>query len=84
MYKVISSSHADREFKKLTTDLQRRLAPKIKSLEQHPNLSNIKRLFGSKKNDWRLRIGDFRILYEVDDSERCIIVHSVCDRKDAY
>lgn len=84
MYKVISSSHADREFKKLAKDVQARLAPKISALAQHPHISNIKKLQGSKRNDWRARIGDFRILYEVDDSKDQIIVHSVRDRKDAY
>lgn len=84
MYKVDSSSHAERQLKKLPKDIQERLSPKISSLENHPHVPHVDKLEGSKRNDWRLRVGDWRILYEVDNSTRQILVYSIAARKEAY
>jgi len=45
------------------------------------------RPFGVKKigpNDWRIRIGDYRALYEIDDKEKIVSIYRVKHRKDAY
>ncbi len=84
MYKVNSSSHADRQFKKLPKDVQEKMASKISSLANHPHLPHIKKLAGSKRNDWRLTVGNFRILYEVNDLAKEILVFSMADRKEVY
>lgn len=55
----------------------------MRSISDHPHLSNIKKLKGSE-DAWRLRAGDYRILYEVDDSIGEITVYSAVDRKEAY
>ncbi len=41
------------------------------------------RLTGTK-NDWRIRVGDYRIIYEVDDNVRIVKVMRVRDRREAY
>jgi mRNA interferase RelE/StbE len=33
---------------------------------------------------WRLRVGDYRVIYSVDDSEKIVDIVAVRDRKDAY
>ena len=83
MYNVHINTHAQREIKKLSKDVQSKLAPGLRSISGHPRLAHLKKLKGSK-NSWRLRVGDYRILYEANESTHEIIIYSVVPRKDAY
>ena len=64
------TTSAQRQFKKLSQDLQDKILPKLFELEIHP------RPFGTKKladsNFYRIRVGDYRVIYSVDDSMRNI------------
>jgi len=72
---------AKKDLKKLDKSLAIQILNQIKNLEQYPDLSNIKKL----KNHYpplRYRIGDYRVLFTVEDDE--IIVIHVKHRKEAY
>jgi mRNA interferase RelE/StbE len=45
---------------------------------------NIKKLKDYKPETWRYRIGNYRLFYEINDSEKIIFIISLDDRKDAY
>ena len=55
----------------------------IKSLAETPRPSGCRKITGTK-NDWRIRVGDYRIIYEVDDNVRVVKVMRVRDRREAY
>ena len=84
MYKVQISSHAKRQIKKLPKEAYSKLIPRMSTLKNHPHIHHLKKLEGRVTNDWRLRIGDFRVLYEVNESSQEILIYSVIARKDAY
>ncbi len=84
MYRVLISSHAQRQVKKLPKEIQEYLISKIANLTHHPHLAHLKKLQGSVKNDWRLRVGNFRVLYEVLDTNQEILIYSIAARKDVY
>ena len=52
-------------------------------LELNPGPSGCKKLTGSHTR-WRIRIGDYRILYEIDDTDRSVIIFRISHRKTAY
>lgn len=37
-----------------------------------------------KSHDWRVRVGDYRILYEVDDEERSVVIWRIAHRREVY
>jgi mRNA interferase RelE/StbE len=51
-------------------------------------LSRVPRPAGAKKlvdrNAWRIRAGDYRIIYEIDDEHRTVLVVSAGNRRDVY
>ena len=82
-YAVEFSPSAAREFRKLAPEIQRRLSPDIDSLAQNPRRSGAKKLKG-REDLWRIRVGDYRIIYEVRDRTLVVLVVRVAHRRDDY
>lgn len=55
----------------------------IDALESDPRPRGCKKLFGPKDR-WRIRFGDYHILYEIDDDEKVVTIFRVLHRKEAY
>jgi mRNA interferase RelE/StbE len=67
---------------RLSADIHRRISKAILTLESEP------RPVGSRKLEagrgFRLRVGDYRVLYTVDDDNQRVIIYSVAHRREAY
>lgn len=83
MYEVLIERTAERDLKSLPTTLFDRIIARIKALADVPRPSGCHKLAGSK-NDWRIRIGDYRVLYEIDDSSKRIRIFRVRHRREVY
>ena len=83
MYNVLMESHAERDLRHLDNTVKNRIVKNILYLKNCPRPSGAKKLTGSK-SDWRLRTGDYRILYEVDDHNKTIKIFRIKHRKEAY
>jgi mRNA interferase RelE/StbE len=59
-----------------------RVAAAIAALASNPRPPGCVKLTGSTY--WRLRVGDYRILYEIDDTGQLVIVATVGHRRDVY
>lgn len=55
----------------------------ILALVHNPRPAGVKKLAGSR-SDWRVRIGEYRIVYEINDRDRGITVMRVAHRRDSY
>jgi mRNA interferase RelE/StbE len=55
----------------------------IDGLAVNPRPSGVKKLRGTR-DLWRIRVGDYRVVYRVDDSERLVDVSHVRHRREAY
>ena len=82
-YAVEFSPSAAREFRKLAPEVRRRLSPHIDSLAQDPRRSGAKKLKG-REDLWRIRVGDYRIVYEIRDRTLVVLVVRVAHRRDIY
>jgi len=60
-----------------------RIARQLDQLSTQPRPPGCKKLRGTR-DVWRIRVGDFRIIYRIDDAARLIEVQAIRDRKDAY
>lgn len=76
-----------RSFEKDIIRLDRKLIPgiveAIENLSQNPFSEQTKKLKGAEST-YRLRIGDYRLLYQIDLKDKRIIIYYVRQRKDAY
>ena len=82
-YEVRLKPAALRDLKRLPKDARRRALEKIESLAAAPRPPGARKLLAAG-DLYRVRVGDYRILYEVQDGERRVLVARVRDRKDAY
>ena len=55
----------------------------IDGLRAQPRLPNSKKLAGSR-DQWRVRVGDYRILYEISDKSREVRVYAIGHRREIY
>ncbi len=82
-YSVTFARSARKELEKLHPSMARRVMQRIEALATIPRPSGVIRLQGHK-NLWRIRIGDYRVIYSIDDAARNIDVSVVRHRSDAY
>jgi mRNA interferase RelE/StbE len=67
----------------LPRSIQIRLVRAVYALADDPRPAGCKKLVGDK-NLWRVRVGDYRILYEIHDKRLLVLVVRVAHRKDVY
>jgi mRNA interferase RelE/StbE len=82
-YQVFIKPAAQRQFKKLTLEVQADLIAIIGGLVEEPRPSGCKKLKG-RKNQYRVRSGDYRIIYSVEDAALMVEVIKLGHRRDVY
>jgi len=83
MYEVYLERAAERDLKKLPGNVFHRLVARLRKLAQEPRPAGSRKITGAE-NVWRIRVGDFRVIYEVDDTVRAVRVMRVKHRREAY
>ena len=84
-YSVKLSPHAVRDYKKLPPPLKAAIQTALDSLQHHPvEGPKIKRLKGRLREYFRYRVGDYRVVYTVVQSEWVVYVDYIQHRKDVY
>ena len=82
-YSVTFARSARKELEKIPPSVAQRIIERIEALTKTPRPSGVIKLQGNK-NLWRIRIGDYRVIYSVDELARVIDVSVVRHRRDAY
>lgn len=82
-YQIDIAPAAQRDSKRLPPDVVRKVDAAILGLEQHPRPHGYTKLEGSE-DEYRVRVGDYRILYVIDDKTRLVTIARVRHRRDAY
>ena len=81
-YAVFIIRSVEKEIERLSVAIQARLSTKILSLESNPRPRGVKKLSG--REEYRLRVGDYRILYIIDDRKHIVTVVAVGHRREVY
>lgn len=82
-YRVMISGSAWRRMMKFGDKVQDKIFDAIYELENTPRPSGCKKMKG-EENLYRVRVGDFRVLYEVHDDVLVVLVVTIGDRKEVY
>ena len=82
-YEIVFSRSARKELEGLDDRIAIRVLNRIEKLGAEPLPGGVRKLRGST-NLWRLRIGDYRVVYSVDDDRRLVDIVAVRHRSDAY
>ena len=73
----------DKELRKIDHKLIPWIVKKILELEKNPRTNQTKKLKGTK-NEYRLRVGDYRVFYTIDDKKRLVIIYYIAHRGEIY
>ncbi len=82
-YQILFTPRAERDVASLPESARKRIARKVDSLAVAPRPGAAKKLAG-RDGTYRLRVGDYRILYTVDDQIVTVVVVRVGHRRDIY
>ena len=72
---------AERELSELPDAVMRRIVDKLRQLAEHPFPRGVKKLEGG---GYRMRIGDYRVLYDVRSADRTVVISAIGHRRDVY
>ncbi|SPF33027.1 Toxin RelE [Candidatus Sulfopaludibacter sp. SbA4] len=82
-YHVAFLSSAEKELKKLPAQLIARIVPHLENLASNPRPSGCKKLRGGD-GEWRIRVGDWRVVYTIDDGKSLVEVTRIRHRSEVY
>jgi mRNA interferase RelE/StbE len=82
-YVIGISKSVQKQLNNLPNTVKTRILEKIKGLETQPRPSGIVKLKNSE-NEYRLRVGDYRVRYEVDDAKQTILILQCKHRREVY
>ena len=82
-YSYLFTAKAKKEIKKLPSSIQKRLAQKLLFIQTDP-LKFSRKLVSSKLGTYRYRVGNYRVIFDLDQQKKLIIVLKVHHRKDVY
>ena len=83
IYRVEVAAAAVRQLRKLDRPAQRRVQAAIELLAVEPRPNGAKKLVGGD-SEWRVRTGDYRIVYEIHDNVLLVLVIAVGHRREIY
>ena len=82
-YTISFARSARKDLAALGAKVVRRIFPKIESLAQQSRPSGCRKLVG-EENLWRIRVGDYRVIYSIDDQKELVDIIYIRHRSKAY
>ena len=81
-YEVILPKSAQKELDRLPDEIAKRILEALAVLKAQPRPPGCKKLRG--ENAWRIRVGNYRVIYEIHDKVLRVIVVTVGNRREVY
>ena len=83
-YTIHLERRAEREFRRLPREAIRRIDAVFRQLASNPRPDGVVKLSGRTASGWRVRVGEYRILYQIDDGRNRVDVYRIKHRREAY
>jgi mRNA interferase RelE/StbE len=81
-YRVLGFSAIERELSRLRKKDYEKIEAGIFGPQEEPRPANCQKLKG--RDAWRIRVGDYRVVYEIDDQARTVTILDVGHRREVY
>ena len=83
-YAVYLKRRAERELRNLPQNIRTRVDVRLAALANNPRPPGVVKLSGEMGSHWRIRVGEYRILYQIDDRHHLIEIYRIKHRRHAY
>ncbi len=84
MYAITFIESAKKELYDLPAKMLKRVASSIDKLSQNPRPPGVKKLKSGNSNLWRIRVGDYRIIYSIEDTIHIVDISRIGHRREVY
>jgi mRNA interferase RelE/StbE len=81
--KVFLESSVEKDLRRLSSKVHDRVLAAVQKLADNPRPVGCRKLSGAA-NDWRIRVGDYRVIYEINDATQTVMVNRVRHRREVY
>ncbi len=81
-YSIEFLNSAAKEFRKLSSEIKRSMLDPIDALSNNPYSFKTKKLRNTDL--YRIRVGDYRIIYQIDDDEKTVLITKIGHRREVY
>ena len=82
-YSVQFASSSARDFRRLPMDVRRKITSAVDDLSANPRPPGVRKIQGYERH-YRIRVGQYRVIYEIDDSARMVSVNHIDHRSAVY
>jgi mRNA interferase RelE/StbE len=83
VHEVLLERGAEKDLNRLAPEAFQRIVESIRGLKNAPRPPGAKKLSGSP-GGWRIRVGEYRVIYEIDDRSKCVRILRVRHRREVY
>ena len=85
MYQVyFANPRVAKQISKLPSVIEDQLLKAIQILSQNPRPHGCQKLRGKLKTAWRIRVGDYRLLYDIHDGDKTVVILEIGHRREIY
>ncbi len=85
MHRVETASRrVEKEIANLPGGVRERTIRAIRKLAENPRPRGARKLMGAMRGAWRIRVGDYRVIYDVDDAQQLVVILAVSRRREVY
>ena len=81
-YRVAIKRSVEKELYALPVSMRERIAVRLLALEDNPRRPGVKKL--QAEESYRLRVGDYRVLFTIDDQQQVVTIYAVGHRREVY
>ena len=81
-FRVVLPKSVQKALDRLSDEMADRVLSRLAALELNPRPADVKKLKG--RDAWRIRVGDYRIIYEIHDRQLSILVITIGHRREVY
>jgi mRNA interferase RelE/StbE len=82
-FKTIFKPSAEKQLRGLPKPLQKRIIEKLAGVQSNPRSAGAVKLAGVAAT-WRVRVGDYRIVYEIQETDETVFITIIAHRREAY
>jgi mRNA interferase RelE/StbE len=81
-YKINIKRSAEKELESLPDKIHNKVVSRLLLLKNNPRPQGVKKL--RSETGYRIRVGDYRVLYDIDDENNVLEIYSVAHRREVY
>ncbi len=82
MYTLSFDPRIEKDLRSIPKHDRRRILERIHQLKENPRRPNVEKLHGEESH--RLRVGDYRVLFVIDDRLKTVKIYRIKHRREAY